>query len=52
MVHFKDAKSVSMVVHKNNTLQLSQDIAELTVTEHVGDSEVWYQLRLEEMIMT
>lgn len=47
MMHFKDAKSVAMVVHKNNTLQLSQDIA-----EHVGDSEVWYQLRLEEMIMT
>jgi len=29
MVHVKDAQSVAMVVHKNNTLQLSQVIAEL-----------------------
>lgn len=41
-----------MVVHKNNTLQLLQDIAQLTVTECEGDSEVWQQLRMEEMILT
>jgi len=41
-----------VVVHKNNTLHLSQEIAELAVTEREGDSEVWQKLRTEEMILT
>jgi hypothetical protein len=52
MVHVKDVKSVAIVVCKNNTLQLSQVIAELAVTLHEGGSEVWQQLRVEEMILT
>jgi hypothetical protein len=52
MVHVKDANSVAMVMCKNNTMQLSQVIAELTVTEHEGGSEVRQQLRMEEVIVT
>jgi hypothetical protein len=52
MVHVKDVKSVAMVVRKNNTVQLSQVTAEINVTEHGGGSEVWQQLRMEEMILT
>lgn len=33
-------------------MQLSQVIAELTVTEHEGGSEVRQQLRMEEVIVT
>jgi hypothetical protein len=51
MVHVKDTKSVAMVVRKNNILQLSQVIRELTVAEHGGGSEVSQQLRMEEMIL-
>jgi hypothetical protein len=52
MVLVKGAKSVAMVVCKNNTLLVSQVIAELIVTEGEDGSEVWQQLRMEEMIVT